>query len=841
MITLRSLQALWIRYSSLHRIYRFRPRRITAADGTLLGWLEVEEIHGNRHHIRGWVRAEEVVMTCGEAHRIATRPDQHRADVEAAHGGDGRVGFALSLPLVAGPGEIRIRHAGGEILWSLRQPGSVRRLRGNLRLAGALLWAGLRGLPAMRTYRTSPDPAARDAAKAQLKALLRLAPPARNYLRISEASLGLLPEQAAGRELPEEAARITIVLPVYNAFDLLQDCLARILRHTDTGWHLVLIEDCSPDPAIRPFLRDWAADQGAERVTLLENDINLGFIGSVNRGFATALGRGDPVVLLNSDALVPEGWAGRLIAPLADPNVASVTPMCNDAEILNTPVICQREVFSKGQESGIAAAIDRAARAYLAQAPAAALPTGVGFCMAIAPAWLARVPVFDTVFGRGYGEEVDWCRKTMAQGARHLGLPSLFVEHRGGESFGSEEKRRLIAANGRRITERYPRFDAEVQDFIAGDPLIGPRMLLGLVWAAAQQSDPLSVYVVHSLGGGAEDAMRRDISALCDAGQAAAVLQLGGTAAYRMELHTNLGVTSAELESEWVLKTLLYAVERRRIIYICGVGDTRPETLPQRLLEWAGRAGDLTIEVHDYFPLSPSYTLLDAQGHYTGIPSPETHGAQACHQIHYADGMVVSLTQWQASWYEALSKARIVTFSRDSGEIITGLWPDLAPRIELRPHAPLQNVPQIARIPDKPTRTIGVLGNIGYQKGAQILQSMSQELARSKAARLVVMGNIDPNYPLYGASTTIHGSYARDEIAILAENYGIDCWLIPSIWPETFSFTTHEALATGLPVWCFDLGAQAEAVMASGAKERILPLPRSKAETFTVLEKILRS
>ncbi|WP_406871243.1 glycosyltransferase (plasmid) [Thioclava sp. 'Guangxiensis'] len=838
MITLRSLQALWIRYSSLHRIYRFRPRRITAADGTLLGWLEVEEIHGNRHHIRGWVRAEEVVMTCGEAHRIATRPDQHRADVEAAHGGDGRVGFALSLPLVAGPGEIRIRHAGGEILWSLRQPGPVRRLRGDLRLAGALLWAGLRGLPAMRTYRTSPDPAARDAAKAQLKALLRLAPPARNYLRISEASLGLLPEQAAGRELPAEAAWITIVLPVYNAFDLLQDCLARILRHTDTGWHLVLIEDCSPDPAIRPFLRDWAADQGAERVTLLENDTNLGFIGSVNRGFAAALERGDPVVLLNSDALVPEGWARRLIAPLADPDVASVTPMCNDAEILNTPVICRREVFPEGQEAGIATAIDRAARTCLAQAPAAALPTGVGFCMAIAPAWLARVPAFDTVFGRGYGEEVDWCRKTMAQGGRHLGLPGLFVEHRGGESFGSEEKRRLIAANGQRITERYPRFDAEVQDFIAGDPLIGPRMLLGLAWAAAQQSDPLSVYVVHSLGGGAEDAMRRDIAALCEAGQAAVVLQLGGTVAYRMELHSASGVTSAELENGRVLMALLGAVERRRVIYICGVGDARPETLPARLLEWTGEAGELIIEIHDFFPLSPSYTLLDAQGRYTGIPRPATHGGQICHQVRDAEGAVIDLGQWQAGWHAALAQARIITFSRDSGDIVAGLWPDLAPRIEWRPHAPLLDVPQITRTPARPVRTIGVLGNIGYQKGAQLLQLMAQELARSGAARLVVMGNIDPNYPLHG-SATIHGSYARAEIALLAESYGIDCWLIPSIWPETFSFTTREALATGLPVWCFDLGAQAEALREAGQGARVLPLPQESTDMPAILSRIL--
>jgi glycosyltransferase involved in cell wall biosynthesis len=33
--------------------------------------------------------------------------------------------------------------------------------------------------------------------------------------------------------------------------------------------------------------------------------------------------------------------------------------------------------------------------------------------------------------------------------------------------------------------------------------------------------------------------------------------------------------------------------------------------------------------------------------------------------------------------------------------------------------------------------------------------------------------------------------------------------MIPSIWPETFSYTTSEAILLGYPVVCFDLGAPA--------------------------------
>ena len=80
-----------------------------------------------------------------------------------------------------------------------------------------------------------------------------------------------------------------------------------------------------------------------------------------------------------------------------------------------------------------------------------------------------------------------------------------------------------------------------------------------------------------------------------------------------------------------------------------------------------------------------------------------------------------------------------------------------------------------------------------------------------KKARIVVVGELDPNYRLAEPHRVL-GRYVRSDISELARQNGIGLWLIPSVCPETFSFTTREALATGLPVLTFDLGAQAEAV-----------------------------
>lgn len=90
----------------------------------------------------------------------------------------------------------------------------------------------------------------------------------------------------------------------------------------------------------------------------------------------------------------------------------------------------------------------------------------------------------------------------------------------------------------------------------------------------------------------------------------------------------------------------------------------------------------------------------------------------------------------------------------------------------------------------------------------------------------------------------VHGDYRVEDISALATRYDISCWLIPSIWPETFSYTTHEALATGLPVFAFDLGAQGDAVAMAASKRGdggIIPLVDGKVDISTLVALITRS
>ncbi|MBK8066899.1 MAG: glycosyltransferase family 2 protein [Rhodanobacteraceae bacterium] len=262
------------------------------------------------------------------------------------------------------------------------------------------------------------------------------------------------------------AQPVAIIIPVYNAAALLQRCLAALDRCTDPQQARVLvIDDASPDPAIAPLLDAWAAASPL-RPRVQRNKVNLGFVGTVNRGFGAT--RGD-ALLLNADTEVTPGWLDRMSTALAsDPRIATVTPFSNNAEICSWPEFCRATPVPPDPE--------RVARAFTRAPPPVYpdLPTAVGFCMLIRRAALDALGDFDqATFGRGYGEENDFCLRAAGHGWRNVLADDCYVVHAGGGSFaplglkpGGDNLARLLA--------RYPRYNGEVAAFIQADPL-APR------------------------------------------------------------------------------------------------------------------------------------------------------------------------------------------------------------------------------------------------------------------------------------------------------------------------------------------------------------------------------
>ena len=171
--------------------------------------------------------------------------------------------------------------------------------------------------------------------------------------------------------------------------------------------------------------------------------------------------------MLNSDTEVPDNWLPRLMEPIfVDPDhVATVTPFSNGATFVSLPVA---DDDNRGflQQYGLAQ-IDGALQKLDVPACCRSGFLGHGFCMAMNANAIARCGLFDEArFGRGYGEEVEWCLRALRAGFVHCYATNVYVAHYHCGSFATEEKARLCREHGQLIRRDYPEVIRLQDDFL---------------------------------------------------------------------------------------------------------------------------------------------------------------------------------------------------------------------------------------------------------------------------------------------------------------------------------------------------------------------------------------
>ncbi len=132
---------------------------------------------------------------------------------------------------------------------------------------------------------------------------------------------------------------VDIVIPIYDGLHVLKPCLESVFKHTQWNYNLILVDDCSPDPAIKDFIDNFTppTDSNCVGQVSLRNKTNRGFAPTVNRGVSA--GRNPYICILNSDTLVTEGWLVRqLMALEADERNVIVNPATNNTALVDVPM-----------------------------------------------------------------------------------------------------------------------------------------------------------------------------------------------------------------------------------------------------------------------------------------------------------------------------------------------------------------------------------------------------------------------------------------------------------------------------------------------------------------------
>ncbi|MEG2295567.1 MAG: glycosyltransferase, partial [Oscillospiraceae bacterium] len=257
-----------------------------------------------------------------------------------------------------------------------------------------------------------------------------------------------------------ENKKVDIIIPVYNAFDDLQLCVKSLKTHVNFNLHRVLlIDDKSPDERILPYLKTLESDH----FIIQSNAVNLGFSATVNEGIAYS---NRDVILLNSDTIVTKSFIEKIIScAYADRLIATVTPLSNNGSICSVPNYREDNVLPVNLS--IDEVADLVEKCSLHRYPN--IPTAVGFCMFIKRQVIDEIGLFDAqTFGKGYGEENDFCCRAQEMGYHHVMCDDTFVYHSGTVSFTSEEKKELIAEHEQILLKRYPVAHQKTCEYIFG-------------------------------------------------------------------------------------------------------------------------------------------------------------------------------------------------------------------------------------------------------------------------------------------------------------------------------------------------------------------------------------
>ena len=256
--------------------------------------------------------------------------------------------------------------------------------------------------------------------------------------------------------------QIDIIVPVYNGLEELKQCVESIKKYTDLEKHrLILVDDKSPSPEIVPFLKSLEG-QG---ICVIENSVNEGFSASVNKGMKYS---DRDVILLNSDTIVTKGWVEKIIAcAYSKRAAATVTPLSNAATLCSVPEFLKDNQVPAGytvDEMG-----ELVEHCSLKRYPR--ISVAVGFCMYIKREVLDKIGYFDAeTFGKGYGEENDFCHRAEIQGYIHLMCDDTFIYHKGTASFEGEEKQKLLEEHERILWERYENYVKQNEKYCEKNP-----------------------------------------------------------------------------------------------------------------------------------------------------------------------------------------------------------------------------------------------------------------------------------------------------------------------------------------------------------------------------------
>ena len=216
---------------------------------------------------------------------------------------------------------------------------------------------------------------------------------------------------------------VSVVVVTYGGLELTKDCMESLGRETWPRFEIIVVDNASSD-GTPEFLRE--AVERDPRVRTIYNAENRGFAAANNQGIAAS--RGEVVVLLNNDTVVPPGLLSRLVRHLErDPSIGLLCPTTN---------FCGNEARVEPDYATIDGLPAFAARR-ASEHRGNVFDIGVAamYCVASRRAVLEEVGPLDEAYGIGMFEDDDFAVRMRQKGYRVACAEDAYVHHVGQGAF----------------------------------------------------------------------------------------------------------------------------------------------------------------------------------------------------------------------------------------------------------------------------------------------------------------------------------------------------------------------------------------------------------------------
>lgn len=219
---------------------------------------------------------------------------------------------------------------------------------------------------------------------------------------------------------------------------------------------------------------------------------------------------------------------------------------------------------------------------------------------------------------------------------------------------------------------------------------------------------------------------------------------------------------------------------------------------------------DLIYLLHDYYCICPVASLAVNSERFCNLD----YDCGAClKKVNYDLTTYGDIREWRKNWKNFLTQCtKIIAFSKDTKKRIQDVYGDIP--VDIIPHTIYK---ELRKVKVKKNNThilhVGILGNLSKIKGVDIIKQMIEYVRLSELPiRFILIGDVYGENITESSKFCKTGKYSREELPQILEKNKIDIVFVASVIPETFSYTTHEAVMMNIPIACFDLGAQAECV-----------------------------